>query len=152
MAYIRHRVGIKANPQKVYDALATVEGIAGWWTRDTTGECEPGKTMLLRFLSPEGTEVGSMTMEVKAMETGKKVQWHFLDGPEEWIGTDVVFDLHEEDGFTIVIFSHNNWKEEVDFKAHCSMKWAIFMLSLKALVETGKGYPSPDDIKIDNWN
>jgi len=25
-------------------------------------------------------------------------------------------------------------------------------LSLKALVETGKGKPAPDDIKIDNWN
>jgi hypothetical protein len=25
-------------------------------------------------------------------------------------------------------------------------------LSLKQLVETGKGKPSPQDIKIDNWN
>jgi hypothetical protein len=32
------------------------------------------------------------------------------------------------------------------------MKWAIFLLSLKQLVETGEGRPSPNDIKIDNWN
>jgi hypothetical protein len=32
------------------------------------------------------------------------------------------------------------------------MKWATFMLSLKDLVETGKGKPSPNDITIDNWN
>jgi hypothetical protein len=25
-------------------------------------------------------------------------------------------------------------------------------MSLKSLVETGKGAPSPNDIKIDNWN
>ncbi len=25
-------------------------------------------------------------------------------------------------------------------------------MSLKSLVETGQGRPSPDDIKIDNWN
>jgi len=31
-------------------------------------------------------------------------------------------------------------------------KWAIFLMSLKALVETGKGAPAPGDIKIDNWN
>jgi hypothetical protein len=36
--------------------------------------------------------------------------------------------------------------------AHCSMKWATFMLSLRELVETGKGRPSPVDLKIDNWN
>jgi hypothetical protein len=32
------------------------------------------------------------------------------------------------------------------------MKWATFLLSLRALLETGKGKPSPDDLKIDNWN
>jgi hypothetical protein len=32
------------------------------------------------------------------------------------------------------------------------MKWGTFMLSLKDLVETGEGRPSPNDIKIDNWN
>jgi hypothetical protein len=35
---------------------------------------------------------------------------------------------------------------------HCSTKWAIFLMSLKSLVEIGKGAPSPDDVKIDNWN
>jgi hypothetical protein len=32
------------------------------------------------------------------------------------------------------------------------MKWATFLLSLKELVETGHGKPSPHDLKIDNWN
>jgi hypothetical protein len=31
-------------------------------------------------------------------------------------------------------------------------KWAVFLLGLKSLVETGKGAPDPNDIKIDNWN
>jgi hypothetical protein len=30
-------------------------------------------------------------------------------------------------------------------------RWAV-LLSLKSLVETGKGAPEPNDIKIDNWN
>lgn len=33
---------------------------------------------------------------------------------------------------------------------HCSTKWVIFLMSLKSLLETGKGTPSFDDIKIDN--
>ncbi len=152
MAGIIHRVGIKAPLQEVYKALSTVEGIAGWWTKDTSGISQPGETIVVRFVSPEGIELGSMNMVVKALAPGKKVHWNFTAGPEEWIGTDVIFDLHEEGEYTIVLFAHRNWKEEVEFMAHCSMKWGVVMLSLKKLVETGKGKPSPDDIKIDNWN
>ena len=152
MVDIIHRVGIKAPISKVYEALSTVEGIAGWWTEHTSGTSQVGKTILVRFLSSEGKEIGSMTMEVKALEPDRKVQWTFIAGPEEWIGTDATFDLHEEGDYTIVIFGHRNWREAIEFTAHCSMKWAIFLLSFKELVETGKGKPSPHDIKIDNWN
>jgi uncharacterized protein YndB with AHSA1/START domain len=37
MADIIHRVGIKAPVSEVYKALASVEGIAGWWTQDSSG-------------------------------------------------------------------------------------------------------------------
>ena len=152
MVDIIHRVGIKAPSQKVYEALSTIEGISGWWTDQTSGISQVGKNIVVRFLSSEGTEIGSMDMEVKALEPGKKVHWRITAGPEEWIDTDVIFDLHQEDDYTIVLFGHRNWREEVEFTAHCSMKWGIFMMSLKELVETGKGRPSPNDIKIDNWN
>jgi hypothetical protein len=35
---------------------------------------------------------------------------------------------------------------------HCSTKWAVFLLSLKQLVETGTGSPEPNDVKISNWH
>jgi len=50
------------------------------------------------------------------------------------------------------MFGHRNWREAVEFTAHCRMKWATFMRSLRELVETGKGRPSRVDLKIDNWN
>ena len=152
MPDIIHRVGIKAPIKKVYDALATVKGIASWWTENTTGTSEVGKAIVVRFHSKDGKEIGSMKMEVKALEPSKKVHWKFIEGPDEWLRTDVIFELHQEEDYTIVIFSHRNWEKPVEFMAHCSMKWAIFMLSLKELVENGKGKPSPHDIKIDNWN
>jgi uncharacterized protein YndB with AHSA1/START domain len=152
MVHINHRVGIKAPLEKVYEALSTVKGISGWWTKDTSGNSEPGGTITVKFNSSDGKEIGRMNMEVKSLEPGKKVHWTFTSGPEEWIGTDAIFDLHAEGDYTIVLFSHRNWKEQVEFTSHCSMKWAIFLLSLKEMVETGKGRPSPDDIKIDNWN
>lgn len=152
MARIIHRVGIKADPQKVYEAFATTAGIAGWWTKDTSGQSEIGKKIVTRFHTPEGHEMGSMTIEIGHLEPQKKVHWKFIDGPPEWIGTEVEFNLHQQENYTIVLFRHLNWAEEVEFKAHCSMKWAIFLLSAKQFVETGAGNPSPNDIKIDNWN
>ncbi|KAB7530348.1 SRPBCC domain-containing protein [Flagellimonas olearia] len=152
MVDIIHRVGITAPISEVYKALASVEGIQGWWTQTTTGTSAEGKSIRVQFNSREGVEIGSMDMLVKSLESDKKVHWHFTGGPEEWLGTDVTFDLHTEGDHTIVLFGHRNWKEAVEFTAHCSMKWAIFLLSLKELVETGNGRPSPNDVKIDNWN
>lgn len=91
-------------------------------------------------------------MEVLALDSNKKVQWRFTSGPEEWVGTDVIFNLSHEGNYTIVLFAHKNWREAIEFTAHCSTKWAVFLLSLRELVETGKGRPSPNDVKIDNWN
>ncbi len=152
MADITHRIGIKAPAAKVYAALATVDGVAGWWTKDTTGSSQSGGSVDVRFLSPLGKEIGSMRYEVKELVPDKRVHWRFTSGPQEWIGTDVTFDLSQDGEYTIVLFGHRNWRELVEFTAHCSMKWAIFMLSLRELIETGKGKPSPVDVKIDNWN
>ncbi len=152
MVDINHRVGIKAPVSKVYAALSTPEGVAAWWTKETTGDSKANGKIDVRFTSLDGNEIGSMRFEVLELIPNKKVHWRFQSGPEEWVGTDVVFTLSESDGYTIVLFSHKNWREFVEFTAHCSMKWAIFMLSLKELVEKGNGKPSPNDIKIDNWN
>jgi uncharacterized protein YndB with AHSA1/START domain len=152
MVAIIHRVGIRAPAAKVYKALATVEGVAGWWTKDATGDSRVGGTTTFRFYSPAGEQLGTFEMKVIEMVPDKKVRWLVEAGPEEWVGTDIEFAISEADGQTIVLFGHHNWREAVEFMAHCSMKWATFLLSLRELVETGTGRPSPDDLKIDNWN
>jgi uncharacterized protein YndB with AHSA1/START domain len=152
MADIVHRIGIKAPVSKVYAALSTVEGVAGWWTKDTSGVSKVGETIEVRFHTREGKQIGHMTMKVIALDLNKKVHWRVTAGPEEWVGTDVVFDLSQEGDDTIVLFGHKKWREVNDFTSHCSTKWATFLLSLRELVESGKGKPSPDDLKIDNWN
>ena len=49
-------------------------------------------------------------------------------------------------------YSRLGWAEPVEFLYHCSTKWAVYLLSLKALVETGTGSPSPDDVAISDWH
>jgi len=152
MVDIIHRIGIKAPLSKVYAALATAEGVAGWWTEDATGEGTLGGTMQVTFHDPHGKEIGKMAFVLSELRQNEAVRWHFESGPEEWLGTDVTFELKQEGATTLLIFGHRNWREPVEFMAHCSMKWATFLLSLRQLVETGKGRPAPDDLKIDNWN
>jgi uncharacterized protein YndB with AHSA1/START domain len=152
MADIIHRIGIKAPASKAYEAVSTAQGVAGWWTRDATSTAAVGGTVSVRFRRRDGSEIGHMDFEMTRLDPEREVRWRFTDGPPEWIGTEATFELTQEGDMTIVNFGHRNWKEPVEFMAHCSMKWATFLLSLKDLVETGQGKPSPDDLKIDDWN
>jgi uncharacterized protein YndB with AHSA1/START domain len=151
MVDILHRVGIKSSPDAVYKALATREGVAGWWTNNTQGESKVGGLLKFSF-SAGGSEIGGFEMKVLELQPAKRVLWQVVGGPEEWIGTKISFELKQESNYAIVLFKHQGWKEPVEFMHHCSTKWAIFLMSLKSLVETGKGAPNPDDVKIDNWN
>ena len=58
MAEIIHRVGIRAGPDKVFKALSTIDGLAGWWTEDTSGVSEVGKTITFQFRDPKGQIMG----------------------------------------------------------------------------------------------
>jgi hypothetical protein len=91
-------------------------------------------------------------MEVVELEPAKRVRWQVAEGPPEWVGTHVTFDLSEVDGYTIVLFKHEGWEEPVEFMHHCSTKWASYLLSLKQLVETGTGAPAPRDVMISDWH
>jgi uncharacterized protein YndB with AHSA1/START domain len=150
MVDILHRIGITASPDDVSKALTTIDGLAGWWTEDTKGDTEVGGVLQFRFANAPGG--GGFDMKVLDSKPGTLVRWEVVDGPEEWIGTHVSFDLSQADDFTIVLFKHEGWKESVEFMYHCSTKWATFLMSLKQYTETGKGDPAPNDVRISNWH
>lgn len=146
MPDILHRVGATVPADQVYDALTTLQGLADWWTTDTTGDAQPGGTIKLRF-----GEAGGFDMKVLDQRPGERVEWEVVDGPDEWLGTHVRFDLQRDDDQTIVLFQHEGWPEPGEFMSHCSTRWATFLLSLKRLVETGSGEPYPRQVAISNW-
>jgi uncharacterized protein YndB with AHSA1/START domain len=147
MPDILHRVGATAAPDQVYQALTTLDGLAGWWTTETEGDPAPGGTIKFRF-----GDSGGFDMKVLDQRPDEWVRWEVTDGPKEWIGTRVGFDLKRQDDYTIVLFKHEGWREPVEFMSHCSTKWASFLISLKQLVETGTGAPHPRDVRISNWH
>ena len=152
MTDIVHRIAIKAPAAQVYAALATVPGLAGWWTEQTTGSSKVGGELAFRFYLENGELLGGFDMDVLELSPGDKVRWQVKDGPPEWIGTRIEFSLSRQDDWTVVLFGHRGWREEVEFTAHCSTKWATFLVSLRDFVETGKGRPAPNDLRLGNWH
>ncbi|MFC0531881.1 SRPBCC family protein [Phytohabitans kaempferiae] len=148
MADILHRIGATAPLEKVYDALATCDGLAGWWTTGTTGESAVGGTIQFRF-----GDTGGFDMKVLDQRPNERVEWEVTDGDPAWIGTRITFDLRREGDDTLVLFKHEGWREPGEFMSHCTTKWATYMLSLKRLVETGTGTPYPRDVRISgDWH
>jgi uncharacterized protein YndB with AHSA1/START domain len=137
MPDIKHLFTIKAQADTVYAALSRIEGFKAWWTTEVSGEEKQGG--ILRF----GFEKEYFNkMKVISLKKEVRVAWQCSDGPPEWIGTRLSFDLSaDKDKNTIVSFSHDGWKEASDFYANCNYQWGHFMRSLKLYCETGKGTP-----------
>jgi uncharacterized protein YndB with AHSA1/START domain len=144
---ILHEVGIKASPEAVYQALTDTKQLAGWWTSDTRGSGSAVGTVLEFWFGDF-----CQKFEVVELQPGKLVRWlaDRKEGVEEWAGTEVAFSLSADDKQCFVHFSHSGWRSDGGIFPHCSTKWAVFMLSLKDLLEKGKGQPSPDDVQINH--
>jgi uncharacterized protein YndB with AHSA1/START domain len=150
---IYHKVGIRVSSNDVYKAVTTQSGLANWWTKQVEGDFSSSSPQLgekIRF----GFGEFWMEMQILEFKPGSLVVWECKKGPEEWIGSHIEFSLStaKSGDMTILYFRHRDWKIENESTAHCSMKWAIFLLSLKEFLEKGSGRPSPDDIKIDDLN
>ncbi len=139
MKSIYHRLLIAAPAEKVYEALTTQEGLAGWWTPDTRATPETGSIARFAFGPSYFKE-----MEVTELTPFSSVQWRCLKGHEDWIGTTLSFGLQPHAKGTVLLFHHDGWKEYTPEFASCSYDWALFFRSLKFLCETGKGFPYPD--------
>ncbi|HEX2058815.1 MAG TPA: SRPBCC domain-containing protein [Actinomycetota bacterium] len=138
MATILLRVPVDAEPKVIYDALATSDGVKGWWSNHTEGPGGPGSTMKVAFPDAPIT----FDFEVTAEEPGKRVAWRCLAGPPEWIGTAIRFDVQSgADGSTSVLFAHDGWGTTEESFPFIAYSWAQILPRLKKLAETGEADP-----------
>ena len=143
MATIYHQVGIKAPLHDVYNAIATTEGVTRWWTV-TSGDAAAGGELEFSF---DGHIV---KVNVTDDIADKYIEWTVGGNDGEWLGTRICFELVEEENQVMLNFMHDDWREASEMLAHCSTKWAAFLLSLKDYLETGTGKPYPHDIPVNH--
>jgi uncharacterized protein YndB with AHSA1/START domain len=144
---IWHEILINASPSAVYEAVTDAKKLAHWWTTGARGESAIGKRLEFWF-----GEFCAAEMEVTVLKPSELVRWRVTPKVEsDWVHTEVEFKIFRVNKQTVLHFRHSNWREDAKMFPHCSLGWAIFLLSLKEFVETGKGRPYPYDIPVNMW-
>lgn len=136
---IYHKLLIEAPVEKIYGALTTQKGLAGWWTPETIAKPEVGSVARFAFGASYFKE-----MEITELKPYNSVTWLCLKAYEEWVGTTITFELEPHRKGSTLSFHHDGWAAYTSEFAGCSFDWALFLRSLKLLCETGKGIPYPD--------
>lgn len=144
---IWHEILVDAAPSELYDALVQIPKLAHWWTTDVRGESAVGKRVEFWFSGFQGA-----VMEVTELRAGEAVCWRVVaGGATDWLGTDLEFRILPDAHRSLLHFRHSRWPQDARSFPHCSLGWAIFLISLKEFVETGKGRPHPYDMPINMW-
>ncbi len=131
MAEMHHAIGIAASPQKVYEAIATAEGLRSWWTADSRADPEVGGTAEFGFDNRRTV----FRMRIDELRPGARIAWSCTGGPDEWRETRLVWELSPEDGGTALRFTHGNWGSAAGYFAMCNSTWGELMYRLKAYAE-----------------
>jgi uncharacterized protein YndB with AHSA1/START domain len=133
-------VTVHSRPERVYDAIATLEGLRGWWTPMASGSAKPGGTIRLEF---EGMDE-HIDMRVDAATRPARVVWTILEHTslEEWAETKVSFSLEPSaEGECVLSFRHEGLSPKLACYEDCEAGWEHFLGSLVSLAERGKGSP-----------
>lgn len=134
-----HEVRIKGQPAEIYDAIVEPDKLGQWWIHATSGETTAGKTLNL------GPGKGFQEVLVTEERQNELVRWRPTEaGISDWVGTEIEFKIIPEAERTLVHFKHSNYGDDAPMFPHTSLSWAVFLLSLRDLVETGKGMPYPN--------
>lgn len=150
MATLHHQVWIDAPVSKVYEALATADGLGKWWAPHTSTETEDG---LILSHSP-GPEHGDVKMKVLDTTPNQRVEWEIVSTHPEtspafgWMGTRILFEIEERENpgarlgvgsggprLAVLEFRHSGWDEESDYFGFCNFAWGVTLLRLKQWCE-----------------
>lgn len=129
---------IAATPERVFDALTQQDGIAGWWTNDLTVKPEVGTLAEFRFTQ---WGAGVLRFEIAELKRGEKVRWISRQGPPQWAGTSVTWQLMLVEKGTKLVFTHDGFAQVDGRYEAIRGNWRYFLDSLKSYLETGKGTP-----------
>jgi len=135
---------VDQSPEEVF---AAINNVRGWWSEAIDGATDkPGAAFNYHYL-----DIHRATFKVTEFVPNEKVVWHVLDtyfnfikDKNEWIGTDIVFEIAPKGDKTEVCFTHVGLVPAYECYGVCSNAWGSYISgSLRDLITTGKGQPNP---------
>jgi uncharacterized protein YndB with AHSA1/START domain len=132
--------------QSPAEVFAAINNVRAWWSEEVEGKTESlGDVWHYHY-----QDVHRCTMKISEFVPNQKIVWHVLDNhfnfiedQNEWVGTDVSFEITEKDGKTEVRFAHLGLVPEYECFEVCSNAWGIYINgSLRNLITKGKGQPN----------
>jgi uncharacterized protein YndB with AHSA1/START domain len=153
MATLYHQVWIDAPAAKVYEALATAEGLGNWWAPHTSTETDAG---LVLSHSP-GAAHGDVQMKVLDNTPDRRVEWEIISTHPKrspasaWTGTHIIFEITERESpghwlglnnegqnMAVLNFYHEGWDENSEFFGFCNYAWGVTLDLLRQGCESSQ--------------
>src|SRR5262245_5428305 len=139
MADILHDFPINAPADRVFDAVATPQGLDTWWTKRSVGAPQQGAEYELSF-GPDYEWRARVTRCVP--NEAFEVEMTVADA--DWTGTRVSLDLEARDGRTWVRFAHTGWPYANEHYRISCCCWAMYLRILRRSLEYGESVPYDD--------
>jgi uncharacterized protein YndB with AHSA1/START domain len=137
MMTLSHQIRISAPPDRVYEAISTRDGVAGWFSANLDGTIGVDGEALLKATGHE-----PFRWRFTELSPGSRLRWECTQGPGAAAGTAATFSLSPTaDGRTQVDLDHDGFGESDPALATCNTLWGILLGHLKTYAETA--VPSP---------
>jgi uncharacterized protein YndB with AHSA1/START domain len=129
------------------EAFAAINNPHGWWSENIDGDTDRlGAEFKYSF-----QDVHRAAFKITEFVPNQKVVWHVMDNyfnfikdKNEWIDTDVVFEIVANGDKTEVRFTHVGLVPAYECYDVCSNAWGTYISrSLRDLITMGKGHPNP---------
>jgi uncharacterized protein YndB with AHSA1/START domain len=140
------RVAFRASSEPVFKAIATVEGLQGWWTTLVSGSGSSGGELRFGF---EGLKE-HIIMRVEETTCPFSVRWTCIEHTEldDWAGTQVTFDIAPRGAEGCELsFRHVGLRPSFDCYEMCEDGWEHFLMSLVGYVDRGEGTPFGAEVR-----
>ena len=136
MPDIHHHLPVRADADRVFEAVATSRGMDAWWTKRASGIPEGGTEFELCF----GGEY-DWRARVIACVPGHAFELEMTTASNDWRGTRIGFELVDTGGLTEVKFHHRGWPDENEHFRVSTFCWAMYLRLLRRYVENGEVVP-----------
>ena len=134
---------VDQSPEAVF---AAINNVRGWWTGEIEGDTDKlGAEFTYRY-----QDVHRSTQQITEWAPGKKIVWRVVDSQltfakdqREWTGTEVVFEMTQQNNKTELRFTHVGLVPGIECYGDCSGAWHFYINErLRSLITTEKGQPT----------